>query len=489
MMNGFEEFQKAVESDPLAKIDFFTAATRADIGAVEAFCEYARGKLMFDKESGSWYHVDEETCLWSPDPTKSVGCKVTSAVWDALNEFIADSGEKYTAEQQEYMHKWGRKSLNAHAGRESLLKMARGVDHMWASNELWNHNPFALNCLNGLLDVKTGEFRSPEPSDYLTQCAAVPFDPDAGTGEEFKKVLLDVFEGNEEVIRYLQKSLGYSILGLKNGEYEQKFFICYGPRGGNGKNTIFDPIVEVLGTYAGIAAADTFNFAKTKIPEDLHQLRHSRLILASEPSQREQMDEEMIKAITGNKEVRTRKLHENSTTWSPKFCVWMLANHFPRVPNSDSLFRRFVMFPFNRVFRKEERKLGLGRKLFDEEGPAILNWLIEGAHMWMEEHIGEDPPEPCAKTWDSFRSSVDVLGCFVSECCTKSDKGDDPQAAMEVFMRYKQFCHDNNYYPLGRNKFYQELVGYGAEAEDSRTGKVFTNFKLIPGEATGTFFS
>lgn len=490
MMNGFEEFQKEVERDPNAKIDFFTAATRQDIGAVEAFCEYARGRLLFDRESGCWFYVDEETSLWSPDTTKSVACKVTGKVWDALNEFILGTPEgTYNEEQIEFMQKWGHRLLNAHAGRESLLRMARGIDHMWASNDLWNHNPYAINCRNGLFDVKTGEFRKPEASDYVTQRANVNYDPSAGTGELFKKVLNEVFEGDEALIRYLQKSLGYSILGLKNGEYEQKFFICYGPRGGNGKNTIFDPIVEVLGTYAGIAAADTFNYSKTKIPEDLHQLRHSRLILASEPSQREQMDEEMIKAITGNKEVRTRQLHENSTTWSPRFCVWMLANHFPRVPNSDSLFRRFVIFPFNRVFRKEERKLGLGRRLFDEEGSAILNWLIEGAKIWMEEMIGEDPPKACAESWERFRSSVDVLGCFISECCTLAEKGDEPQEAPAVFMRYKAFCHDNNYYPLGRNRFYQELIGYGAIVEETRAGKVFSNFKLKPYASAGNFFA
>jgi putative DNA primase/helicase len=319
----------------------------------------------------------------------------------------------------------------------------------------------------------------------------VDYDPLAGTGELFKKVLNDVFEGDQDVIDYLQRCLGYSILGLKNGEFEQRFFFGYGPRGGNVKNTIFDPIMDILGSYGGIASAGTFNFDKSKIPEDLHQLRHTRVILASEPSQREQMDEEMVKAITGNKSVRTRQLHQNSVTWSPKFCVWMLANHYPKVPNSDSLFRRFVIFPFNRVFRPEERVMGLGQQLFEHEGSAILNWLIEGAQKWMKEALNKDVPSKCSDIWTAFRESVDVLRAFLTENLKQRPEKCDRQHqdAASVFARYKQWCHDNNYYPLGRNKFYTELAGYGVRTDRRAQGMVLLNVILEEDENSGGLFS
>jgi len=484
-LTGFEMFEKEIHGSAESQIDFLSAAYRKDIGAVEAFCEFARGQLLYDVDSGAWVYLDPATGTWREDATKSVACKVTGQVWDALNDFIlANSGAlgcKLTEEQTDLLHKWGH-GLNSHAGRESLLRMARGQDHMWASTEQWNVNPYALNCLNGVLDVKTGEFRDPDPDDFLTMRMNVAYDPTAGTGKKFQKVLDDVFEGDQDVIDYLQRCLGYSILGLKNGEYEQRFFFGYGPRGGNGKNTIFDPIMDILGSYGGIASAGTFNFDKSKIPEDLHQLRHTRVILASEPSQREQMDEEMVKAITGNKSVRTRQLHQNSVTWSPKFCVWMLANHYPKVPNSDSLFRRFVMFPFNRVFEKHERVMGLGQQLFIEEGSCILNWLIEGAQKWIKENLDTGIPDACTKTWEMFRESVDIMKAFIIDNVVTSKKEDKKQEATPLFARYKQWCHDNNYYPLGRNKFYSELTGYGAKSVRQNQGRIFTNLELKPQE-------
>lgn len=489
-LTGFEAFEKIINTSPDSQIDFLSAASRGDIGAVEAFCEFARGKLMYDVSSGDWMYLDPETQLWHPDATKSVGCKITGEVWDSLNDFIVNNtsdGCMLTEEQTGFLMGWGRK-LNSHGGREALLRMARGIQHMWAHHEQWNYDPFALNCPNGLLDIRSGDFRDPESDDYLTMCTGVEYDATAGYGKLFQKVLKDVFEDDESVIEYFQRCVGYSMLGLKNGENEQRFFIGYGPRGGNGKNTIFDPIMDVLGGYGGIASAGTFNFDKSKIPEDLHQLRHTRFILASEPSQREQMDEEMVKAITGNKTVRTRQLHQNSIEWSPKFCVWMLANHYPKVPNSNSLFRRFVIFPFNRVFNREERIMGLGRQLFEEEGACILNWMIEGARKWMANNpLDKEVPQKCSDSFDAFRDSVDILKAFISDNCEQ--EADAMQEATAVFVRYKQWCLDNNYYPLGRNKFYSELSGYGAMSKRLAHGRVFTNFTLRPLETEVNMFT
>jgi len=484
-MSGFEQFQQMVDEDPTSEIDYVSTACRGDLGAVEAFTEFARGQLLFDVDSGVWFHLEADSCLWYADPNKAQACRISGMVWDDMQKFIA-TNEKLSSEDLEYLRKWGQR-LNSHSGREALLRMARGVEHIWVKHSSWNTNPYHVNCLNGLLDLKTGDIREPKGSDFLTCRTRVAYDPTCGTGDLWLKTLDEIFPGDQETIDFLQRSLGYTLLGLPNGEREQKFFFCYGPRGGNGKNTLFDPISEVLGSYAGTAGADTFNYSTSQVPEDLHQLRNTRMILASEPGRRDTMDEEMVKAITGNKEVRTRELYQNSTVWTPKFEVWMLANHYPRVPNSDSLFRRFIIFPFDRVFLEHEQRKGLSRELFETEGSAILNWLIEGAQKWMESGLGE-PSAKCKAAWDSFRNSTDVLFTFIKDECEPKDSKEKTQAAA-VYQRYRTFCTLNGYHALGRNRFYTEMISKGAGVDEGQGGKEFTNFQLKQdSETTGGMF-
>lgn len=473
MLNGFEEFQQIVDASENAEIDFITAARRGDLGSVEAFCEFARGRLVWDRDAGVWYYRDKNN-LWKQDATKSIACQITGRIIDDFMLFMENNAEGIAEEYQQHMWKWSNR-LTSNAGREGMLRMAKGTEHMWVDASSWDPNPFAINFPNGLLDVKTGEFRPAEGADLLTKMAKVLYDPSA-TCPLWLQTLNEVFNYDEALISYLQRCLGYTILGLPNGENEQKFFLCHGPLGGNGKNTIMDPIMTILGGYAGTAGEDTFN-QRDGVPEDLHDLRNTRMILASEPGQRTHINEEMLKAITGNKEVRTRKLYENSIVWQPRFCVWMLANKYPRMPNSNSLFRRFVVIPFRQTFTGPNKKVGLGTRLSTEEGPGIMNWLIEGARRWIDNGLDNDVPDAVVQSHQDFRESTDIILGFLNEEVDANPEGVETQM-VDVFVRYQVYCKDNGYMAYGRNRFYTEIVLYGVTVETKGGARITRDFVL-----------
>jgi len=458
-LQGFEAFQKTVEDSNFSDIDFVSAAFRGDIGAVEVFAEAVRGKMLFEKTVSSWYYYESETHLWKQDPAKAHACEMTSKLWDECLSFMEHNESSISAVQREALNKWGSR-LMSNAGREGILRSARGARAIWVTEDLWDGDPYLVHTPNGVFDLKTTEFRDAEPTDYFTRQTRAHFDPTAEC-PVWDRTVNEIFSGDQNLIEYFQRALGYTALGLANGSAEQKMFLCYGPKGCNGKNTLIDTVASVLGNYAGTAASTSFNQVGRDIPEDIHNMRHCRMIVASEPDRKNMVDEELVKALTGNREVRTRQLYENSTTWVPRFCIWMLANHYPRVANSPSLFRRIVVFPFHNSFEGAKKKPGLMTHMQREESSGILNWLIEGAHNWMRESLESNIPDAVLSAHKEFLDSTDVLRAFMLDELESVDGIGD--LASEVYLAYKRFCNDNTYMSLGRNRFYEEMNSRGCD--------------------------
>ena len=91
-----------------------------------------------------------------------------------------------------------------------------------------------------------------QASDYATKQTHIVFDLHARC-PEWQKFLLKVMDGSEELIRYLQKAVGYSLTGENS---EQCFFITHGT-GANGKSVFLNLIRELAGDYGINIPMDT----------------------------------------------------------------------------------------------------------------------------------------------------------------------------------------------------------------------------------------
>ena len=137
-----------------------------------------------------------------------------------------------------------------------------------------------INCLNGIVDLKTGEITRQTPSDLVMKQMPVAYQRHARC-PKFDKFLHDIFNGDTELIQYIQRALGYTITGQTN---EQKFFIAYGT-GANGKSTLFETILHVLGDYGRAAEFDTFlsqDYSNTRVMEGIAKLMGIRFAITSE---------------------------------------------------------------------------------------------------------------------------------------------------------------------------------------------------------------
>ena len=147
-----------------------------------------------------------------------------------------------------------------------------------------NRDLYAVNCRSGTLrffrpspDTPWQVRRDPHRSiDYLSKLAEVEFDPERGCPmflRFLKRVLPD-----PDIRAFLQRFFGYGLLGITS---EQCLLFFYGA-GRNGKSTLIDLIVELLGDYAVSMSIDSFagdsRLAGAEATPDMARLPGSRLV-------------------------------------------------------------------------------------------------------------------------------------------------------------------------------------------------------------------
>lgn len=116
---------------------------------------------------------------------------------------------------------------------------------------------FLLNALNGTIDLRTGALHEPMRKAFLTKCANARFERGA-THAEWDRFLGRVMAGNERMVAFLQRAIGWALTGDMS---EQAMFILFGT-GANGKSTFLNVVTEILG-----------NYAKTAQPESLYSVK------------------------------------------------------------------------------------------------------------------------------------------------------------------------------------------------------------------------
>jgi putative DNA primase/helicase len=358
-------------------------------------------------------------------------------------------------ENRDEIIKYYAKYLNR-PNRKKLIDDVKGIYPL--SVDVFDKKAYLFNCQNATVNLITGMATPHDPEDYLSKISNVRFDPDAKS-EEWERFVQDIMLGDQELIQYLQKCLGYSISAAT---FQECFFTAYGKTTRNGKGTLDGTMQHMLGDYAKAAAPETFESKRYKSSsgsEDVARLAGARYVSVYEPSEGMTLDSSLIKAMSGNDKITARFLYENSFEFVSSFKIWLFTNHLPNITD-DSVFRsnRVLMVPFNRHFSEEEQDRGLKSRLQKQENiSGIFNWCMEGF-----QKLGEEGkltiPEKVKKDIERYRQSNDRLGEFLNECYTNHIDGIKHREKLSVIYKaYCKWCIANNYKVLNKKNFKEKL--------------------------------
>ena len=374
-----------------------------------------------------------------------------------------------------------RKALGKHALRSeaaarinAMLELARSEAGIPFNADAFDADPWLLTCTNGTVDLRTGALRAHSPEDLIPKLLPVSYDA-AAACPRWLEFLTHIMAGNADVVRFIQKAVGYALTGLTR---EQVFFLLRG-EGSNGKSTMLDVLTTMLGEYASMASMDTFMQKKQEtISNDVARLHGVRFVAATESEQNRRLAEALIKSLTGGDKVVARFLHREFFEFTPRFKIFLATNHLPTIRGSEhAIWRRIRLIPFTVTIPDDLADKEFKAKLA-EEYPGILAWAVAGCRLWQAEGLGV--PEAIRTAGAEYRAEMDVVGAFIADRC---DVGRTCSAMnSSLYEAYKTWAQQSREYVMSHRAFSRALVERGFKQERTNSDRFWTGLAIRSGE-------
>ena len=462
-----ERMFKLIALKPLGHTPGKTDYTWDEIGLADLFADLYKDVARYCVEHKTWYTFYDGK--WHKD-TDSVYVAEKFKEFKGLLDLFAIGeikDEEKKAKFQKFLNK-----LSDRRYRDRVMKDATGTCMVKAAQ--FDANPYLINCINGTYDLRNYQFRNANSSDLITYQTNFEFDGRKHTCHRWEQFIDEVLEGDKEKIDYLQRSLGYSLLGTAK---EECMFILHGKTTRNGKSTLLNAIEHLLGDYADVADTGLISKRSNADPgaanPTLAKLKGKRFVTMSESNKYGALDESAIKQMTGGEPISARALYQAPVTFTPQFKLWLSCNDLPDV-SDRSLFasERLRVFEFNRHFTQAEQDKDLKEIFCDSENmKGIFYWLVEGYRKY--KRSGLVAPDRLRMADKNYELASDTVLQFLQEVCEPDENFQ--VKAKDLYDLYKKWC---------RNYGAKEMSAKWFNAEFLAHPGWYTETKMISGYKT-----
>lgn len=402
-------------------------------------------------------------------------------------------------------------ALKADARMRSVLALAgAGPSSLGIEGTEWNRYPDYLACKNTVIDLRTGKTVPPAPSQYLNLHSPVEWAGLNADCDDWVSFLDAVFEGDQELIDYVQKLSGYWLSGRMT---HQEFYCLWGPRGRNGKGVFFRTLRAAMGDYYVTIPADLLldqrAVRNSQGPSPvLLDLEDRRLAVASESSKRSKFSDDAIKSLTGGDPIRCRGLYsKNMIDVIPAFKMLFATNRIPSVDGGDDAFRaRLRVIPFYCRFLPgaspdpKTKTYPMDPELEDRlQSPAslsgVLAWAVRGAIDYYRT-MELTPPPVVQDLTDDYMDSNDLIGEFIEQALEITDATPvhatdaTRTGGKDLYEHFKSWCSNEKKIS---DKYIMTMTAFGLELRNRPEivkvppkNRAFYNVNLVPfGEDDG----
>lgn len=410
-----------------------------DLGNAERFLARYRNNIRFCPSFGKWFIWDG--LRWQEDEIGTIVQLAATTVRAMLVEAktLPAKGANSPAAK---LVSHARKS-ESDAKLKAMINLARSWVGV-AAEEL-DSDPWLLNCMNGVYDLRSMELLPHRPDNLITKLVPYNYDPRA-TCPNWLAFLRQIFDNNTHLIDYIQRAVGYALTGVIR---EQCLFFLHGG-GANGKSTFLSVVQDIIGDYGRDTPTESLMIKQNEgISNDIARLKGARMVTAVETEADKRMAESLVKRLTGGDTITARFMRQEFFQFRGTFKIFLAANHKPAIwGTDDAIWRRIKLIPFLVEIPEEDQDPELADKL-KQEGQGILTWLVEGCRQWQDNGLGE--PSEVIKATEYYRNEMDYLGGFLTDCCVMDSTGSE--SAGLIYRIYLQYCEENKEKPLSQTKF------------------------------------
>tara|TARA_R110002072_G_scaffold63612_3_gene158054 strand:+ start:1490 stop:4267 length:2778 start_codon:yes stop_codon:yes gene_type:complete len=426
-------------------IDFFIdqtihTATEFDIANVlfhifkdEFICISIKNNFWYEYINHRWYEIDS-------------GSTLRISISKEMHQLYLVKIQEHTAKMQimeqsdqgyENMRKRTSKLaeisvlLKKTTWKNNIMREARELFYDKDFMEKLDQNPYLLCFNNYVVDFKNKTHRKGQPDDYISKCTNidyVSYDPQKYSKEfdEINKFMDELFP-DEQLRAYMWEHLASCLVGTN----ENQTFNIYTGGGRNGKSVLTDLMTKGLGDYKATVPITLITQKRTSIgstSSEIVQLKGTRYAVMQEPSKGDQINEGIMKEITGGDPLQGRALFKDTITFIPQFKLVVCTNClFDIKSNDDGTWRRirvcdfkskFVESPYNDdQFPKSEypHQYKVDKKLnakFGDWAPALMSMLV---NMSYKSQGNVKDCKIVMGSSDQYREGQDYLAEFVKE--------------------------------------------------------------------------
>ena len=331
-----------------------------------------------------------------------------------------------------------------------------------------------LNTPGGTYDLAKGvngmmPHRATDLLTKITNCAP---------GDEGKQVWEDALQlffcGDQELIEYVQMTVGMAAVGKV---YVEALIIAYG-EGRNGKSTFWNTISRVLGTYSGAMSADSLTAnCRRNVKPEIAELKGKRLIIAAELEEGTRLSTSILKQLCSTDQIRGEKKFKDPFDFTPSHTTVLYTNHLPKVSASDDgTWRRLIVIPFHAKIEGSSDIKNYADYLYNNAGPAVMSWIIEGARKVIEREFKIDPPKVVTNAIAEYRGMNDWLTHFLEDCCVTGDGLE--QKSGDLYQEYRAYCLRTGEYARNNADFTAALEKRGFMRKKKKSGMWVQGLKL-----------
>lgn len=339
-------------------------------------------------------------------------------------------------------------------------------------------DPELLNTPDGTFDLTKGldGVHPHDPDDLITKITA------CGPGDKGSKLWEDAlntfFCNDQELIDYVQEIVGMAAVGKV---YAEHMIIAYGG-GANGKSTFWNTIARVLGNYSGKLSAEALTMnCKRNVKPEMAELKGKRLIIASELEEGTRLNTGMVKQLCSVDPIEAEKKFKDPFHFDPSHTLVLYTNHLPKVSaNDDGTWRRLIVIPFNAKIVGNSDIKNYGDYLYENAGPAILAWVINGAKKAFDKGFKFERPKVVVDAVEAYREENDWLGQFLEDFCDIAPSYEAKSG--ELYQSYRSACLLTGEYIRSTTDFYGSLEKIGFTKRRNKNGRVVMGLRLKEGQ-------
>ena len=294
-------------------------------GDSELFIKQHRGHLCFDHASRRWYEFAGH--YWSLDRRENALASVSKVIDLYAGEAKRQAKFKHAAtgdnrsgdlkNHEKIEEALLKRIMQLHSvqKKQNVLALSvAGDGSLGISGDEWDADPWVLGCPNGVVDLKTGELRPGRPRDYIRTVANVEWRGIDAPCSAWECFLSEVFDGDTEVVSYMQHLIGYGLIG----DTPLHIIPILWGRGRNGKGTLLEIVKHVLGPYAFKAEAEILLDQRNSKAPNSHNsgvlaLRGKRIVWTSEVEEGRRFNAAKVKELVGG-DTRAAELRMDETT-------------------------------------------------------------------------------------------------------------------------------------------------------------------------------